>query len=249
MRQYSEAELDKIIQETVREMVDSITPPPLEESWARFEKKLGEQQKAYNKKRRKLFFLRLAAAAGLIIILTGSFAISVPGKARAIRDKILYSVETLIGGTQINVKTEYRHSEPGQLPPPPKEDFAEVSIEQERIISLEEVKTVSPFPVTVPLYIPGGYTLDQVRFQPMIKPVARVSLKYYGPGSNYIVLEEINVPEGYVQGYGYNIEDAVVQDVRVGKNSGKIILFKNDRIRMTWVNQSVLFTLEGKMSK
>ncbi|SFR18821.1 hypothetical protein, partial [Desulfoscipio geothermicus] len=36
MKQYTKSELDKVVKETVRETVDSITPPPLEESWARF---------------------------------------------------------------------------------------------------------------------------------------------------------------------------------------------------------------------
>jgi len=247
MKHYSETELDKVIKEAVCEMVDSVTPPPLEESWARFEKKLKEQQKTDHKKRKKLLYLRLAASAGVIIMLAGAFAISVPGTARAIGEKILYTVETLLGGTQMNISTGYRHNEPGQLSPPPNEGFTEIPIEEERIVSLEEAITVSPFSVTIPEYIPAGYTLEQVKFQPMSKPVARISLKYNGPDANYIVLEQMNVPEGYVQGYGYDIEDAVTEDIKVGKNSGKLILFKNDKIRMTWINNSVLFTLEGKI--
>lgn len=249
MRHFSEAELDKIIQETVREMVDSVTPPPLEESWARFEKKFIEQQKTYHKKRRKLLFLRLAASAGVIIFLSGAFAVLFPVKSRAVGEKILSTVENLISPTQMNIRTGYRHNDPLEIPPPPKDGLTEVHIEQERIVSLEEAKTLSPFPVAIPYYIPDGYTIDQVKFQPMIKPVARVSLKYNGPDSKYFVLEEMNVPEGYVQGYGYDIEDAAVKDVKVGNSAGKLILFKNDRIRITWLNQSVLFTLEGKISE
>ena len=248
MKHYSESELDKTIKETVCEMVESVTPPPLEESWARFEKKLKEQQKTDNHKRKRLLYLRLAASAGVIIMLTGAFAISVPGTARAIGEKILYTVETLLGGTQMNISTGYRHNEPAQLSPA-NEGFTEIPIEEERIVSLEEAITVSPFPVTIPEYIPASYTLEQVKFQPMSKPVARISLNYNGPDANYIVLEEMNVPEGYVQGYGYDIEDAVTEEIEVGKNSGQFILFKHDMLRMTWINNSVLFTLEGKVLK
>ncbi|SFR18877.1 DUF4367 domain-containing protein, partial [Desulfoscipio geothermicus] len=107
----------------------------------------------------------------------------------------------------------------------------------------------SPFPVLVPQYISAGYTLDRVEFQPMIKPVAKISLIYNGPNVDHIVIMETNVPDGYVQGYGYDIEDTVTEDIKVGKNSGQLILFKNDRIQMTWINNSVLFTLNGKISK
>jgi len=87
MKQYSKSELDKVVKETVRETVDSITPPPLEESWARFEKKLQKQEKALHKNKRKSLFFKLAASAGVIIVLTGALAISVPGNARAIGEK------------------------------------------------------------------------------------------------------------------------------------------------------------------
>jgi hypothetical protein len=48
MREYSKSECDEVLRETIRESVDSISPPPLEESWARFENKLKEQEKAEN---------------------------------------------------------------------------------------------------------------------------------------------------------------------------------------------------------
>jgi hypothetical protein len=248
-QQYIKSELDKVVKETVRETVDSITPPPLEESWARFEKKLQEQEKASHKNKRKSLLFKLAASAGVIIVLTGALAISSPGNARAIGEKILHTVETLLGGTQMNVKTSYRQHEPGQLPLPQEKGFSELPIEEGKIVSLEEAKKISPFPVLVPRYIPAGYTLDRVEYQPMTKPVVKISLLYKSPNADNIVLEEMNVPDGYVQGYGYDIEDAVTEDITVGKNSGQLILFKNERIRMTWINNSVLFTLDGRVSK
>ncbi|MCL6478117.1 MAG: DUF4367 domain-containing protein [Peptococcaceae bacterium] len=250
MKQYSEAELDKIIRETVREMVDSITPPPLEESWARFEKKLREQQKNSPAEKRKIpLSLKLAAAAGFIVILAGALSISFPVKARAIGDKILYTVESLLSGTQMNIKTTYRHNEPDQPPPPPETGFREVYIGEEQVVSLEEAKTVSPFPVAVPRYVPAGYGLDQVKYHKLVEPIARVTLSYTGPNLNYFEIEETNVPEGYTQGYGYDTEDAVVEDVKVGNNIAKLIVFKNDEIRLTWINQDVLYTMEGRIAK
>lgn len=249
MKQYTKSELDKVVKETVRETVDSITPPPLEESWARFEEKLQEQETALHKNRRESLLFKLAASAGVIIMLTSALAILAPGNARAIGEKILNTVETLLGGTQMNVRTSYRHNEPDQLPPPSEEGFSELPIEEVKIVSLEEAKKISPFPVLVPQHIPAGYVLDRVEFQPMIKPVVKISLLYKVPNTDNIVLEEMNVPDGYVQGYGYDIEDAIIEDIKVGKNSGQLILFKNDRIQMTWINNSVLFTLDGKISK
>jgi len=249
MKHYSKSELNRVVKATVRETVDSVTPPPLEESWAKFEKRFQEQQKIIQKHQRKPLLFKLAACAGVIIMLAGAFSISVPGHARAIGEKILYTVETLLGGTQMNVRAGYRHNEPGQLPPPQEEGFSELPIEEGRIVSLEEVKKASPFPVLVPQYVPSGYTFDRVEIQPMIKPVVKISLLYYSPNGDRIVLKEMNVPDGYVQGYGYDIEDAVTKDIKIGVNNGQLILFKDDWIQLTWINNSVLFTLDGGISK
>ncbi len=248
MRHYSDSELEQIIKEAIRKEVESAVPPPLEESWAKFEKKLQEREKALQKTKKKSLLFKLAASAGIIMVLTTAFAVSTPENARAIGEKILYSVETLLGGTQMNVRTGYKHSEPGQLPPP-EEGFSELPLEKEKIISLEEMKKISPFPVLVPGYIPAGYTLDHIEFQPMAEPLAKISLLYNNSNGNEIVLEEINVPNGYVQGHGYDIEDAVTEDIKVGKNTGQLFLFKDESLRMTWINNSVLFTLNGKVSK
>ncbi|KAF1084206.1 Transposase, Mutator family [Sporotomaculum syntrophicum] len=48
MREYTKSECDKILSEVIHESVISITPPPLEDSWVRFEKKLQNQVIAEN---------------------------------------------------------------------------------------------------------------------------------------------------------------------------------------------------------
>lgn len=229
-KNYSDIELDKLIKEAVHEMVESATPPPLEESWARFEKKLREQQSLAVKSsatgKKHFSFFKLAAAAGFIVLLVGAFSVSFPLKARAIGDRLVNTVETLLGGTLMNVRTEYKHDQPGNIPPPP-EEFREVPVEQERIVSLEEAKAVSPFPIAIPQYFPAGYKLAEVKFQKMVKDTATVTLTYRGPGSKYFLVTQMNAPDGYVEGYGYDIEDAVVENTVIVGSHGKVSGFKD----------------------
>ena len=252
MRQYSDFEVEGTIKATVHEMVDSATPPPLEESWARFEKKIKKQQclsiEPRKTEQRNLFLSKLAVAAVIFILLIGAFSISFPTKARAIGGKFVSSVENLLVGTQMNIKTGYKYSEPGRIPSPP-EDFKEVPIEQERIVSLEEARSTSPFPITIPQYVPNGYKLDQIKFQKMVKDTAMVSTKYSHPNSNYFLISEMNAPDGYVQGYGYDIEDAIVQDIMIENSKGKIITFKNGSIKITWIRQGIVYEVEGTVLK
>ena len=233
-------------------MVESPTPPPLEESWRRFEKKLKDQQSLSNKpcatQRKNLLSLRLATVAGIIILLAGTLSLSFPVKAKALGEKIVSTVANLLSGTQMNIKTEYKNIEPDQVPPPPK-DFREVNIEQERTVSLEEAKSASPFSIATPQYIPANYKLEQVKFQETGKATAVVTLKYNSSNTNYLLISEMNASDGYVQGYGYDIEDAIVQNIKIGDNNGRIIIFKNENISITWIKQGIVYELEGKIEK
>lgn len=250
MKQYSDAELDKLIKEAVCEMVDSVDPPPLEESWARFEKKYYGQKKTPVGCRRNgySFFLRLAAAAGIMLLLAGAFSLSFPAKARAIGERLVSTVETLLNSTQMNIRTEYKHNEPGLLPPPP-EDLKELPIDQEKVVSLEEAQSTSPFPVTLPRYLPKGYALERITHQGMVKDTVIITLEYTDPAANSFSISEKNIPDGYVEGYGYDIEDAVVEDIQIESSTGKMIIFKNGDIKVRWIKQGVQYELDGPVSK
>lgn len=251
MKQYSDIELDKLIDDAVKEMVESATPPPLEESWARFEKKLKERQQLSNghtAERKNPFPLRMAITAGFIILLIGTLSISFPVKARAIGEKIVKTVETLLGGTQMNIGTGYTRDEPG-APPSPPEELRELPASLERNISLEEARTISPFSLSIPQYIPAGYNLDRVNFQELVKPAAKVTLKYKGPDSNNFTITEMNVPDAFGRGYGYDIEDAVVEDLKIEDNTVKVIKFKDETFRISWMKQSIVYGLEGKIPR
>lgn len=249
VKQYSDSELDKLIKETVHEIMDSAVPPPMEESWARFEQKLKEQRTLSIKNKKSLwkkpFSARLAVASALVIVLTGAFLLPFPAKARALGEKILVTVETLLGGTQMNVKIGYKHDEPGKTPPP--ESFRDVPVSHERIVSLEEAGAASPFPVAIPQDIPAGYKLEQVKFQEMVKGTARVTMHYNGPAPYYFQISEINAPDGYAGGYGYDVEDADARDIKIGEGIGKMITFKNEKLRIMWLKQDMVYELEGRI--
>jgi len=252
MKQPSDIELEKLIKDSVREMVESAAPPPLEESWARFEKKLKDKQpnlvKHHIIKNKNPLPLRLAIAAGIIVLLAGTLSISFPTKARALGVKIVNIVGTLISGTQINVRTEYKHNEPGQ-PTPPGEGVREVEIGQETVVSIDEARSACPYPLVIPEYLPPGFVLDTVKFQEMVKPVVKVTMRFTGPDSSCFLFTQVNSPGEYAQGYGYDLEDATVQDFIAGENNGKLVTFKNNKIKFMWIKQGVIYSLEGNLPK
>lgn len=234
-------------------MVESAAPPPLEESWARLQKKMKEREDLSGKqctskqKKKNLLSFRLAAIVGIIMLLATASYIYFPANATAVGERIVSTVQTILTGTQANMRTSYKHNEPGQAPPP--DTFKEIPIGQERIVSLEEARSVCPFPLAIPGYVPAGYKLVQVRVQEMVKPIVNLKLQYSGHNLNPFVLSETNAPGSFTRGYGYDIEDATVQDVKIGGSTGKMIIFKNKDIKISWIRQGIVYELNGKIPK
>lgn len=252
MKQLSGVDLEKLIQDSVREMVEAAAPPPLDQSWARFEKKLQEQQPDLVKnpviKSKNLSPLRLAIAAGIIVLLAGTLSASFPAQARALGVKIVDIVGTLISGTQMNVRTEYKHYEPGQHPPP-GEGIREVEIGRETAVSIDEARAACPYPLAIPKYLPHGFALDTVNLQEMVNPVVKVTMRFAGSDASYFLFTQVNSPGEYAQGYGYDLEDAAVEDFTAGENNGKLVTFKNNAIKFLWIKQGVVYSLEGNIPK
>lgn len=129
MKQPSDFELEKLLRDSIREMVESADPPPLEQSWARFEKKLKEEQAMMSQavKSKALFPFRLAVAAGIIVLITGTLSFSFPTISKALGAKIVNIAEYLNSSTHMIISTDYKHNE--QRPDPPGEEIREVEIE------------------------------------------------------------------------------------------------------------------------
>jgi len=234
VKKYSGFKLEKLMKDTVCEMVNSAPPPPLEESWAKLEQRLLEQHRLNNPpgtKTKNSLSKSMFIAAGIIMIFI-SLSMSFPGGAANI-------VENLIDRTQVNVGTQ----------PAPQEDFREVAVMQEKILTLEEAKAAAPFSILIPEYIPSDYNLAQVKYQEMANTTGLVTLKYIGPGTSYFIITEMNTPEGFVQGYGFDTEDAVAQDIKIGEAVGQLISYKNEKIRVNWIQKNIVYGLEGKVPK
>lgn len=255
MKDLSDCELEQEIKKVVCELVESVTPPPVEESWARFEAKLKAQHYKPKKHFLKLMHLKLplvraTAAAGIAVLIVGLLSCVYPAKARAIGERIVDRAISLLSGTQMHMRTGYRQNEPGQAPlGAPNEAFKEVAIGSEAIVSLDEARARCPFPITIPKYLPSGNKLGQVKLQELIKPVVKVAIDFTGPDSRHFSIVYLYSPVQYGQGFGYDIEDTLIEDFKVKDIDGKIAIFKNNTIKAMWISQGVVYTLEGNISK
>ena len=247
---YTDDKLDNLIKDTVREMVESTTPPPVEDSWKRFEEKYRQGQatkhKQQVKKYKNLLSSKSIIAVAIIMIIV--IFISFPVNARAIGERLVNTITILLSDTHINVGTIYSHREPEPIQ---QIIINELPIGEEVVATLEEVRLLTPYSIAIPNYIPDGYEFEELLFQELIQPleVVKVTLKYTGPNSSYFQIQQKNVPIEYGSGQGYDIDDTIKQEFSAGQNKGIIYVFNNGKIKATWVKQGIVFVLEGMIQK
>ena len=74
-------------------------------------------------------------------------------------------------------------------------------------------------------------------------------MRFTGSDASYFLFTQVNTPGEYAQGYGYDLEDTTVEDFIAGENNGKLVTFKNNSIKLFWIKQGVIYTLEGAIPK
>lgn len=251
MKHYLNEDIDCLIKEAVCDMVESATPPPFEDSWAKFEQKhlaqLNPQiPSSSNTGQRISIFKRLAIAAGIIVFLTAGITVSFPQNARAIGEKIVNAISYLIGSNKVNIGTSYNNRENSSL----NDDIIEIPVGQELVISLNEAKSLTPFEIVTPKYLPPGYKLDELVLQELIQPylVVKVTLKYVGDTGYFTIFQE-NTPGEYGAGQGYDTDDTIKESFEMEQKKGDLFTHKSGKVKANWLNQGMLFRIEGNISK
>mgnify|MGYP001020448093 FL=1 len=248
MKKYSDLELDDIFRKAVREMVEEASPPPVEKSWLEFKKKYKERtgSKISSAPKGSRILKKFLVAAGIVVFLAGAVSFSFPTMAKAIGKKIVSSIETLLTATQMNISTSYESDDGDKVPPA---GIQEIEIGKEQIMSQDEVLATAPFPVLFPAYIPESFILDRIEYQELTKNVAKVTLIYSGGNSDNLTIIQMNAPGGFTEGFAYDREDAVTEDILIGREKAKVIVFKNNSAKIMFVSEEVSIEVGGRISK
>lgn len=246
MKHYTDAEFEELLKDAVCTIAESYSPPPTEESWARLEKKLRGLQVKDSKNYKYQIVKRMVAGLCFILMATLVFSLSSPATAKSFGQKIITSITNLLGGTKVNQSTSYSVIDPKGS----AEMLREIAIGPEISISMDEARAITPFNILTPQYIPKYFTLNQVLSQELIKPyeVLKISLLYSGPETNYFQIIQTNASGEYGEGQGYDYEDALVEEFIAGENTGKKILYKDGRIKLKWMKNNIILSLEGNIS-
>ncbi|WP_347488139.1 DUF4367 domain-containing protein [Desulfoscipio sp. XC116] len=230
--------VDEVIKTAMEDM--KVPPPPPKEFMQRL-------NKTYHERRKKLILIRirtfLAAAAVifLLIIVIGSF---IPKDATAVGNVIsrLFNVEG--NGSINNIIFEFFHG-----PEKEQDEIREITTLQPVTMSLEEAQEKVPFKILLPLYLPVGFSLDEVTLEEVHDPSYIVTLYYKNSKGESLSIYEENIIGEAGRGYMYDKDDTMIEEVSINGSTATLANLKDKYVRLFWLKQSISIEIFGQTTK
>ncbi|MGB9661122.1 MAG: DUF4367 domain-containing protein [Moorellaceae bacterium] len=248
MKQYTDEELDTIIGAVVKARVEDCTPPPVEEAWARFKRKMNQipvEQGSSSTFTRRM--PRMAVAVALLFLVATVFTLVNPGKVGALGYKVKESITVLLHGSVMNLRSGVSKDDVLKLSPP-SEGLKEIPLEAPVEVTLEEAREQAPFPLKVPAYLPEEFQLLKVTYQKQSPQTAEVVMQYKGPEGKYCTLTQFNFIDELGTGYAYDREDTVIREVMIGPCQAQMAEHKSGLVRLMWIDGHIKLELQGKLT-
>ncbi|MGB9904903.1 MAG: DUF4367 domain-containing protein [Desulfotomaculales bacterium] len=248
MRQYTDKELDAMIKAVLRAKLDSCTPPPAEEAWARLKEKMPQKSLVKRSFRSGKRLLPGIAITAIFIFLTAAaFSLGTPKTVRAFGYKVIDGITVLLGGTEVNLRGGVV-SDDATKPSPPPEEGKEIPAEPPAVVTLEQAREQAPFPLKIPGYLPEGYRLEKVLYQKQSAYTVQVEMEYKGPKEEYFTLTQFNFTGELGTGYVYDREDTIIKDVPIGPFRAKLAEHKSGFVHLMWIDGQTGLNLDGRIS-
>jgi len=247
VKQYNDNELDDIIRAVVRARMDNCNPPPIEEAWTHFKKRINHKSRQLSFNLHRRYLPHIVTAAALILLVVTIFSFVNPAKVRALGYKTIEGVEVFLYGTIMNLRSGVI-SDDKTKPAPPSQAAKEINTEAPVVLTLEQAKAKTPFLLRVPSYLPLAYHLEKVTYQKQTAHTAEVTLEYKGPKDNYFTINQFNFTGELGTGYAYDREDTTINDVTIASNKAKMAQYKSGFVHLIWIDGRINLNLEGRLS-
>jgi hypothetical protein len=249
MKQRSDKDLDRLIEEAAKEEFNSITPPmSTNEAWEIFNKR--REQKKRKKKSIKAptsFNKKFVYVASSIIIVISLFTLAPQNgaafsKLTEIFNKIQGNVAQLfikVGGSKENGNG------------PSSDEFtviqgSEVISEQ---MGLEQAQSETSFPIIIPQWVPSDYYLKNVTVSKKTNKKSQdIYLNYQGD-QNEFTIREVAIGNQFGLGTTVDHEDTKLEEVEINGHTATLLIYKNGFLEVIWTTQNHYFLIEGFLTR
>ncbi|MDF2547757.1 MAG: hypothetical protein K0R93_2655 [Anaerosolibacter sp.] len=218
--------LDKAIKEALKDSVESIIVPDMNDVWIYIEHHILQQKMKRLKK--------AAGFAAAVIILLSFMGIGYMNQGYA---SYFRSLKFLTTSTATLTHIQVQNKTPGELAqtledsnPSQMNDLQEIELPYETALE------IANFQVMLPSYIPNGFVLDKVLLIQLGKKTINLRLLYTNGDD---ILEILQEP---IQG-----EYATISEHLEGGHKYHIIRFTNGFTEMIWDMDEVKYTLKGNV--
>jgi len=110
------------------------------------------------------------------------------------------------------------------------------------------VRSAAPFMVRAPQYLPAGYDLAGITYQPYPGGTSgRVEMAFAGPGGQHLHFQQLNITGGFGMGRGFDADDTEVREIRINGNIATLLVHKDQWCTLTWFDNEMFYELYGKI--
>lgn len=247
MKNTEKPNLDKLIEETVREQIINSSPPPVAvtDAWEQVKQRLDASRN--HSKLDISWQKKMVYAASVLLVFIGLTALlSQQSFAFTRLTDIFLKIEDAM--VQLVTRSGDVRNKPGA---PSNDEFtivegSEVVTKQ---MSLEEASQNTAFTIVIPRTLPAGFTLKNVTvLKEGTEKSKEIFLNYEGNSKGFIVNEKL---AGAQMGTGTIVdrEDTTIEQVSINGQKGSLLTFKNGTTNLIWITNSYYYSIEGKLSK
>ncbi len=221
--------LDKLIKQAVKEKMDSIEVPPMNDVF----KNIMRTQK---RRKREIFLKRmvLVVSSSFIVMLIVILGISDEGYTRFTRTlRTFFTAENGVLNLDNKVEEEFSRNES-------KKNLVTSNI--------NELKKISTFPVKELNYLPTGYGLKEIEIKTTNEEVCKVEM-IFADGTNFLFFTQMTITDQYTSAISIKEDNTRLSQEEIEGVTYNIIEYNNGEVKIIWDKNEVLYNLIGAFDR
>ncbi len=221
--------IDRLIKRAVKEKMDSIEVPPMNDVFKNI-------MKIQKKRKRETFLKRMAlvVSSSFIVMFVAILGISDEGYTRFTRTlRTFFTTEN--GVLNLDNKVE--------------EDFSRNEGKKNLVTSnINELKKISTFPVKELNYLPTGYGLKEIEIKTINEEVCKIEM-IFSDGTDFLFFTQMTITDQYTSAISIKEDNTRLSQEEIEGVTYNIIEYNNGEVKIIWDKNEVLYNLIGAFDR
>ncbi|SHK84301.1 DUF4367 domain-containing protein [Desulforamulus aeronauticus] len=219
--------VDELIKRSLKEQLEENIDVDMELAWEKYNKR-------YHQEPKKLSKWPVIACSFVLCLVVGFWLM--PKEGTALNLKFFESICTFVTGKVQTVQISFGTQKNAKdLDNPLKPEVSQA------------LATV-PYEVLLPYDLAGQYTIEKALIEE-VGDSTKVILFLETTNLERLTISEVNIIGDFNQAIAYDTEDAVMENVNVMGQEANLLLFKDGKKQLLWVDRDIFVTITGSLSE